>query len=105
MVTTTHTGRYDLFVGWGRAGTRQDVDRLMEALVSRDDLATSKLVDFALGLVRTREGMVRVEDYLFRGNQVQRNFATLYFKRRGLVELIDEAVQRGLVDREQAYSK
>lgn len=97
--------RYDEFVAWGSSGKKIDVDRLMEALLARDDLATSRLVDFALSLVKTREGIARLNDYLFNGTQMPRNYAALYFKRKGQVDLLDDAVAQGMIDREQAYSK
>jgi hypothetical protein len=97
--------RYDEFVAWGISGEKINVDRLMEALLARDDLVTSRLVDFALSLVNTREGIARLNDYLFTGTQMQRNYAALYFKRKGHVDLLDDAVAQGLIDREQAYSK
>ena len=97
--------RYASFVGWGNTGKTEDVDRLMDALALSDDLATTKLVDYALGLVDTREGRARLRHYLFNGNQQQRNYAALYFKRKGLVDLLVEAVAQGMIDEKQAYSK
>ena len=97
--------RYEEFVKLGTSGKQEDVDRLMKALADEDTLATSKLVDFALGLVDTRQGLARLRYFLFYGLQVQRNYAALYFKRKGFVDLLDEAVSLGKIDREQAYSK
>lgn len=105
MRTMNTINRYATFVAWGNSGSIEDVERLMESLVMSDDLATTKLVDYALGLVDTREGRTRLREYLFNGNQQQRNYAALYFKRRGLVELLDEAVALGLIDGKQAYAK
>lgn len=103
MLTPNPLLRYDTFVAIGTAGTVQDVDFLMAALVREDDFATSRLVDFALGLVDTREGKLRIRDYLFNGVQQQRNYAALYFKRRGWTDLLDEAVRQGKIDHLQAY--
>ena len=103
MTQTKQLGRYDTFVSWGKTGMAKDVDRLMEALVTRDDLATSKLVDFAMSLVKTPEGIAHLKDYLFNGTQVQRNYAALYFKRKGQSDLIDRAFNLGLIDLDQAY--
>jgi hypothetical protein len=97
--------RYEEFVARGNSGQKMDIDCLMAALVAWDDLATSRLVDFALSLVNTREGIARLNDYLFNGTQMQRNYAALYFKRRGRVDLLADAVAQGRIDREQAYSK
>jgi hypothetical protein len=97
--------RYDQFVTCGGSGKVADIDLLMQELVSRDDLATSRLVDYALSLVATLDGSQRIKDYLFNGAQIQRNYAALYFKRKGFIDLLDEAVALGKIDRAQAYSK
>jgi hypothetical protein len=102
---TQHSTRYDHFRALGLAGAAHDVDALMHALCAYDDVATSRLVDFALGLVETRDGAARLRHYLFHGAAVQRNYAALYFKRRGRVALLDEAVQQGKIDAVQAYSR
>jgi hypothetical protein len=97
--------RYDEFIARGNSGKKEDVDMLMLELVARDDLATSRLVDFALSQVTAIEGRERIKHYLFNGSQVQSNYAALYFKRKGRIDLLDEAVSLGKIDREQAYSK
>lgn len=99
------TDRYQLFAALGRSGAVADVDALMQALCNHDDFATSRLVDFALGLIDTREGDGRIRHYLFHGAPVQRNYAALYFKRRGRTALLDEAVAQGKIDAVQAYSR
>ena len=96
--------RYDHFAALGRAGATHDVDALMHALLAHDDLATSRLVDFAIGLVDTREGAARLRHYLFDGAPIQRNYAALYFKRRGRTALLEEAVAQGRIDSAQAFS-
>jgi hypothetical protein len=105
MNNRKRTGRYDNFVNLGTSGSREDVDVLMSALVTWDDIATSKLVDYALSLVNTREGQERLGYFLFHGLQVQRNFAALYFKRRGDLAILNQAVAQGKIDHQQAYSK
>jgi hypothetical protein len=104
-MTNQPIGRYDHFAALGRAGAAHDVDALMHALHAHDDFATSRLVDFALGLVDTREGTTRLRHYLFHGAPVQRNYAALYFKRRGRVALLEEAVAQGKIDATQAFSR
>jgi hypothetical protein len=105
MMANRSMGRYEEFVNLGQGGRREDVDTLMTVLSTRDDFATTRLVDFALGLVRTQEGTERVRHYLFNGSQIQRNYAALHFKRRGWVDLLEQAVALGSIDREQAFSK
>jgi len=99
------SSRYNEYIDLGTSGKKEDVDFLMHALISRNDLATSKLVDYALSLVATREGIERLRHYLFNGLQTQRNYAALFFKRRGHLDVLDEAVGLGEIDREQAYAK
>lgn len=98
-------GRYDLFRAMGTSGMDTDVDTLMQALVSQQDFSTSRLVDFALGLVETPEGVGRLHHFLLNGEPIQRNYAALYFKRRGDARTLHEAVNRGAIDWEQAFSQ
>jgi hypothetical protein len=97
--------RFDQFVAVGRSGTAEDVDFLMNELVREDDLGTRKLVDYAMGLVDTRWGCSRVKWYLHNGTKPQRNFAALYFKRRGDLATLHKAVNKGKIDRVQAFSR
>jgi len=103
-MTNQSTTRYDHFRALGLSGAAHDVDALMHALLAHGDFATSRLVDFALSLVDTREGDGRLRHYLFHGAPIQRNYAALYFKRRGRVALLNEAVSQGVIDRVQAYA-
>lgn len=88
-----------------QSGTAADVDYLMQNLDMNKSFTWYKLIDYALGLVSSAEGTHRIEHFLFNGSQVQRNYAALYFKRKGNGQLINEAVQRGCIDEMQAYSK
>jgi len=97
--------RYDQFIAHGASGTEEDVDFLMLELAMIDDLATSRLVDYSLSLVARLEGRQRIKHYLYNGDQIQRNYAALYFKRKGFIDLLDEAVALGKIDREQAYAR
>jgi len=105
MNNRKHAGRFDDFINLGNSASREDVDALMTALVTKNDIATSKLVDYALSLVDTREGLERLRYYLFHGLQVQRNFAALHFKRRGNLAILHQAVAQGKIDHQQAFSK
>ncbi|WP_448265603.1 hypothetical protein [Nostoc sp. DSM 114159] len=97
--------RYDAFVAMARAGGVSDIDTLMENLENDRTSATCKLVDFTLGLVDTPQGQDRIRHYLFNGTQIQRNYAALYFKRRGAKKILKEAVNQGCIDKLQAFSK
>jgi hypothetical protein len=105
MNQTDNLARYHQFVALGTSAKREDVDFLMAALVAQDDFATSRLVDFALSLVDTREGKQRLRYYLFHGEPRQRNYAALYFKRKGYTDILDEAVAMGKIDQIQAYAR
>lgn len=89
-----------------RSGGAGDIDFLMNLLVKSPNFLLSKLVDNALGQVETTEGRARIRHYLFNGvNQIQRNYAALYFKRRGILQVLDEAVAHGCIDDTQAYAR
>jgi hypothetical protein len=105
MRNIIHCGRYDEFVALGTSGKIEAVDLLMKTLVTQDDLATSKLVDFALGLVNSGEGIARLRHYLYNGCQMQRNYAALYFRRKGDDALLEDALAQGKIDWKQAFSK
>jgi pimeloyl-ACP methyl ester carboxylesterase len=98
-------GRYGAFVTLGTTGQPEGVDQLMQALDIQDDLPTLKLADFALGLVNTPPGSARIRHYLLNGSLKQRNYAALYFKRRGNGYVLSEAFAKGVIDREQAYAE
>ncbi len=85
------------------SGRAADIDDLMRKLDQNESFAGYKLIDYALGLVTSAEGRDRLRHFLFNGSPVQRNYAALYFKRRGSQELLDEAVRRGCIDAVQAY--
>jgi hypothetical protein len=81
------------------------VDFLMENLDLSRSHSRCKVIDFALSLVASAEGRARIGYFLYNGSQIQRNYAALYFKRRGDAQLIDAAVQQGCIDEVQAHSK
>lgn len=93
------------FTRRGQAGQAADVDFLMTQLENDGGVKTRKLVDYALGLIETRAGFAEIRRYLFEGSERQRNYAALYFKRRGQVRLLRRAVKAGLIDTEQAFSR
>lgn len=101
----TKNNRFDYFVALAKAGGVADVDKLMDSLENDFSSATSKLVDYTLGLVKTFDGKERIKHYLFNGTQTQRNYAALYFKRKGAKDILVEAVNKGCIDRVQVFSK
>ncbi|MBN2416199.1 hypothetical protein JXO52_10170 [bacterium] len=86
-------------------GTAADVDMLMEHVHKDTHFLQLKIADYALGLVETREGRIRMQHYLFRGTAIQKNFAALYFKRLGITDVLEEACAAGTIDAVQAFSR
>jgi hypothetical protein len=105
MSTKFTSGRFEQFVLLGTTGTIEAVDFLMDVLENQADFATTRLVDYALSLVWNRAGVIRIRHYLFNGSRIQRNDAALYFKRRGFIDLLQEAVDLGMIDYIQAFAK
>jgi hypothetical protein len=103
MMTHQPINRFSHFRALGHSGAAHDVDALMSHLHEQVDFTTTRLVDFALGLVESDEGAGRIRHYLFQGGQIQRNYAALYFKRRQEFALLNEAVAQGKIDEIQAY--
>ena len=89
----------------GQGGLPEDVDALMAVLDSDEEIATAKLVDFALSLVQTPDGQARLRHYLCQGSLTQRNYAALYFKRLGMRDVLEDAVARGCVSAELALNR
>ncbi len=86
------------------SGQASDVDYLMGCL-DVEEFVACKLVDFGLSQVEARPGRLRIRHYLFNGTLIQRNYAALYFKRRGFTDTLDEAVALGCIDEIQAYAE
>ena len=88
-----------------RSGQERDIDHVMAYLNEDADLPTTKVVDFYLGTVDNADGMRRIEHYLFKGTQMQRNYCTLFFARRDEWRIVNKAYTMGLIDRVQAYAR
>jgi hypothetical protein len=82
-----------------------DIDFIMQNLTPDSTFAMTRYVDFALGLVANEHGIARIEHYLFHGSQIQRNYASLYFNRRGDWEVVKKAFHLGLIDETQAFAR
>lgn len=98
-------GRFEEYVAIGATGSAAAVDFLMGALATQDDIATTRLVDYALSLVETEAGVERLHYYLFNGTQRQRNYAALYFKRLDEYGILKEALAQGKVDSLQVFNR
>lgn len=86
-------------------GDPNDIDFIMHNLTSESTFSVTRYVDFVLGLVTNEAGISRIEHYLFEGNQIQRNYASLFFNRRGDWEIVKKAFQLGLIDEIQAFAR
>ena len=83
----------------------EHIDIMMRSLEWCSFRSPDKLIDNVLRLVKTSTEKERIEYYLFNGTQIQRNCATLYFKRLGEIGILTEAVEMGCIDGIQAFSK
>jgi hypothetical protein len=95
---------YDL-ISRAENGDPDDIDFIMQNLNSESTFAMTRYVDFSLGLVTGDKGVSRIEHYLFNGSQIQRNYASLFFNRRGDWEIVKKAFHQGLIDETQAFAR
>ena len=95
---------YDL-ISRAENGDPYDIDFVMQNLTPDSTFAMTRYVDFALSLVTNEYGIARIEHYLFNGSQIQRNYASLYFNRRGDWEIVKKAFHLGLIDEIQAFAR
>jgi hypothetical protein len=95
---------YDL-ISRAENGDPDDIDFIMQNLNSESTFAMTRYVDFSLGLVTGDQGVARIEHYLFNGSQIQRNYASLFFNRRGDWEIVKKAFHQGLIDETQAFAR
>ena len=93
------------YIRLAREGTKATIDEIMSHLDEHMTIAESKFIDFALGHVESQEGLAVMEDYLFHGTQIQRNYCTLFFGRLGEYLIIRKAYDQGLIDARQAFSR
>lgn len=93
------------YIDLAKEGTETSISQIMKHLNKSMTLAESKFIDFALGHVEGDEGVKTMEHYLFFGTQIQRNYCTLYFGRRGEYPIIRKAYDAGLIDAKQAFSR
>lgn len=88
-----------------RRGSPGDVDFILGHLTPDVSLAVTKFADYALGLVETDAGIKRIEFTLFNGTQMQRNYCSLFFNRRGDWHVVKRAYDAGLIDEIQAFAR
>lgn len=89
----------------GASGKKEDVDYIISYLHEQSTFKMTRFVDYALSLVTTKEGIVRIEYHLFNGSLIQRNYCSLYLNRNGYWKPVKSAYKQGLIDEIQAYAR
>ena len=74
------------FVAFAKSGTVNDIDNIMNWLTEDCSFAVTRFVDYALSEVTNQEGIDRIKYYLMSGTLIQRNYASLFFSRRNILE-------------------
>lgn len=105
MQRSHFSGKVRELVDRANSGNIEDVDYILNHLTSDVTLSVTKFVDYALSLVVSDVGVARIEYYLFNGTQIQRNYCSLFFNRRGDWPIVKKAHERGLIDEIQAYAR
>ena len=105
MSNSNFSGKVQELVDRANRGTTEDVNYILSHLTSDVTLSVTRFVDYALSLVESEEGIVRIEYYLFNGTQIQRNYCSLFFNRRGDWPVVKKAYESGLIDEIQAYAR
>jgi len=99
------TGQLGVLIEKAEVGFPTDIDYIMSNLTSESTFAMTRYVDYALSLVTNKAGINQIEFYLFNGSQIQRNYSSLFFNRRGDWEIVKKAFKLGLIDEIQAYAR
>jgi hypothetical protein len=99
------TGKLRELIDHALAGKTKNIQYIFSCLNDNVSLELTRYIDFALSLVESDEGIKQIEYYLFKGTQIQRNYASLFFNRRGDMDLIRRANKLGLIDDLQAFSR
>ena len=93
------------YIPMAKSGTPDNIDIIMGDINPDMSIAVSKIIDYSLSFVDSEQGLDRMAYYLFNGTQIQRNYCTLFFNRRGDWPLVKEAFEKGLIDEIQAFSR
>lgn len=99
------SGKLKELIDRAAEGGPGDVDYILQHLNNDPSLAITRFVDYSLSFVDSEEGRSRVEYYLFKGTQIQRNYCSLYFNRKGDWAMVKKAFEQGMIDEIQAFSR
>jgi len=105
MLSNPFTGELKYLIDRARNGSFEDVDFIIGKLNDNPTLTMTRFVDYSLGCVTHPDGVEQIRFYLFNGTQIQRNYASLFFNRRGDWLIVKEAYQKGLIDYIQAFAR
>jgi hypothetical protein len=105
LVTRSGVAMLQELMDRARRGAPEDVDFILGLLTPNATIAVTKFADYALSLVESGPGVERLEFALFNGTQMQRNYCTLFFSRRGNWPLVKKAYDAGLIDEIQAFAR
>ncbi len=105
MGTYQFHGILGTLINRAESGHSSDIDFIMNNLNEESTFAMTRYVDYALSLVTNEGGVNRLEYYLFNGSQIQRNYSSLFFNRRGDWKIVKIAYQQGLIDEIQAFAR
>jgi hypothetical protein len=105
MTKNKFTGFLGNLIKMAESGNPVDIDFIMSNLTNESSLPMTRYVDFALTQVNNEPGIRQIEYYLFNGTQIQRNYASLFFNRRGDWEIVKKAFKKGLIDEIQAFAR
>ena len=99
------TGKLKELTERASSGSAEDVSYIINHLTPDVTLAMTKFVDYSLGLVENEDGIRQIEFYLHQGTQIQRNYCSLFFNRRGDWAIVKKAYQEGAIDEIQAFAR
>ena len=105
MPSYAFTGKAKELADRASAGGAEDIDYIIGHLTGDVTLSTTRFVDYALSLVESETGIERIEHHFFNGTQIQRNYCSLFFGRRGDWDVVERAYKAGLIDEIQAYAR
>jgi len=105
MINLKFSGKVKELIDRANSGNVEDVDYILNHLTPDVTLAITKFVDYALSFVASDIGIQQIEYYLFNGTQIQRNYCSLFFNRRGDWYIVKRAFEKGLIDEIQAYAR
>ena len=81
------------------------VDLVMKTLKEANTVGECKIADYNLSKFTGKSDVNRIQYYLFEGDQRQRNYAALYFRRKGDYSIVMKAYKDGKIDKVQARAK